>query len=52
MYSDRGIRSRKNPQSLWRHEMLGSMGQVGLGGDNAATESFFSLLRRNVLDRR
>ncbi|MBK1788023.1 IS3 family transposase, partial [Prauserella cavernicola] len=26
--------------------------QVGAAGDNAAMESFFSLLQRNVLDRR
>ncbi|WP_408581747.1 integrase core domain-containing protein [Mycobacterium marinum] len=31
--------------------MLGSMGQVGSAGDNAAMESFLSLLQRNVLDR-
>lgn len=31
--------------------MIGSMGQVGSAGDNAAMESFFSLLQRNVLDR-
>lgn len=31
--------------------MRGSMGQVGSAGDNAAMESFFSLLQRNVLDR-
>src|SRR3712207_7859530 len=29
-----------------------SMGQVGSAGDNAAMESFFALLQRNVLDRR
>ena len=28
------------------------MGQVGSVGDNAAMESFFALLQRNVLDRR
>lgn len=28
------------------------MGRVGAAGDNAAMESFFSLLQRNVLDRR
>src|SRR4051812_30632020 len=28
------------------------MGQVGAAGDNAAMESFFSLLQKNVLDRR
>ena len=31
--------------------MLGSMGQVGSAGDNAAMKSFFSLLQPNVLDR-
>lgn len=31
--------------------MVGSMGQVGSAGDNAAPESFFSLLQKNVLDR-
>src|SRR5699024_8699517 len=30
----------------------GSMGQVGTGADNAAMESFFALLQKNVLDRR
>jgi putative transposase len=53
LHSDRGgqFRSRKLQQSLWRHQMLGSMGQVGSAGDNAAMESFYSLLQRNVLDR-
>jgi transposase InsO family protein len=32
--------------------MVGSMGQVGSAGDNAAMESFFALVQRNVLDRR
>ena len=32
--------------------MVGSMGQVGSAADNAAMELFFSLLQRNVLDRR
>jgi transposase InsO family protein len=31
--------------------MVGSMGQVGAAGDNAAMESFFALLQKNVLDR-
>ena len=31
--------------------MHGSMGQVASAADNAAMESFFSLLQRNVLDR-
>src|SRR5699024_9916582 len=29
----------------------GSMGRVGAAGDNAAMESFFSLLQKNVLNR-
>jgi putative transposase len=54
LHRDRGgqFRSRKLVQSLSRHHMLGSMGQVGSAGDNAAMESFFSLLQRNVLDRK
>lgn len=31
--------------------MIDSMGRVGACGDNAAMESFFSLLQKNVLDR-
>ncbi len=30
--------------------LTGSMGRVGASGDNAAMESFFALLQRNVLD--
>ena len=53
LHSDRGsqFRSRKAQRALIRHEMVGSMGQVGSAGDNAAMESFFSLLQKNVLDR-
>ncbi len=32
--------------------MVGSMGHVGAAGDNAAMESFFALLQKNVLNRR
>ncbi len=32
--------------------MVGAMGQVGSADDNAAMESFFALLQKNVLDRR
>ena len=32
--------------------MIGSMGRVGTAADNAAIESFFALLQKNVLDRR
>jgi putative transposase len=54
LHSDRGsqFRARKLHQALARHEMVGSMGQVGSAGDNAAMESFFALLQKNVLDRR
>jgi transposase InsO family protein len=45
------FRSRKLQQALFRHRILGSMGQVASAADNAAMESFFSLLQRNVLDR-
>jgi putative transposase len=37
--------------ALDRHQLVGSMGRVGAGGDNAAMESFFSLLQKNVLSR-
>ena len=37
--------------ALKHHNLVGSMGRVGACGDNAAMESFFSLLQKNVLDR-
>ena len=46
------FRSRKFLHALGRYDMVGSMGRVGAAGDNAAMESFFSLLQKNVLDRR
>jgi len=54
LHSDRGsqFRARKVHRALAHHGMVGSMGQVGSAGDNAAMESFFALLQRNVLDRR
>jgi putative transposase len=45
------LRSRTFVCALNHHGMLGSMGRVGVAGDNAAMESFFSLLEKNVLDR-
>ena len=53
LHTDRGsqFRSRKLQQALTRHRMTGSMGEVGSAGDNAAMESFFSLLQKNVLNR-
>jgi putative transposase len=54
LHSDRGsqFRSRKAQRALVHHDMVGSMGQVGSAGDNAAMESLFSLLQKNVLNRR
>jgi putative transposase len=54
LHTDRGsqFRSRKFVHALGRHDLVGSMGRVGAAGDNAAMESFFSLLQKNVLDRR
>ena len=54
IHSDRGsqFRSRKFQKALKRYKLRGSMGRVGACGDNAAMESFFSLLQKNVLDRR
>jgi transposase InsO family protein len=53
LHSDRGsqFRSRRFVLALSRNDMAGSMGRVGAAGDNAAMESFFSLLQKNVLDR-
>ena len=54
VHSDRGsqFRSRKFLRAINRHRMVGSMGRVASCGDNAAMESFFSLLQKNVLNRR
>lgn len=51
VHSDRGsqFRSRKFRKALKRHNLIGSMGRVGACGDNAAMESFFSLLQKNGL---
>jgi putative transposase len=54
LHSDRGsqFHARKVHRALTRHHMVGSMGQVGTAADNAAMESFFSLLQKNVLNTR
>lgn len=54
VHSDRGsqFRSRKFVRVLANNGLVGSMGRVGACGDNAAMESFFSLLQNNVLDTR
>lgn len=53
VHSDRGgqFRSRKFTRVIDLHDLKGSMGQVGSSPDNAAMESFFSLLQKNVLNR-
>lgn len=54
VHSDRGSQfgSRKFLRELKAHKLRGSMGKVATAADNAAMESFFSLLQKNVLDRR
>ncbi|MGY4844530.1 IS3 family transposase [Kocuria sp. MNB10] len=53
VHSDRGsqFRARKFVHELTHHGLVGSMGRVGACADNAAMESFFALLQKNVLDR-
>lgn len=53
VHSDRGSQfgSRDWIRTLRDAGLSGSMGRVGACGDNAAMESFFSLLQKNVLDR-
>ncbi|SDV00691.1 Transposase InsO and inactivated derivatives [Microlunatus sagamiharensis] len=54
VHSDRGsqFRSRKFVAALHAHGLRGSMGRVASAGDNAAMESFFALLQKNVLNTR
>ncbi|HEU5271105.1 MAG TPA: IS3 family transposase, partial [Jatrophihabitans sp.] len=54
VHSDRGsqFRSHAFVRALREHDLRGSMGRVGACADNAAMESFFSLLQKNVLNRR
>ncbi len=53
VHSDRGsqFRSRTFVNTLSANGLRGSMGRVGACGDNAAMESFFALLQKNVLDQ-
>jgi putative transposase len=53
VHSDRGsqFRSTAFVRSLKQHHLKGSMGRVGACADNAAMESFFALLQKNVLNR-
>ena len=54
VHSDRGgqFRSRKFRAVLKANDLTGSMGRVSSAGDNAAMESFYALLQKNVLNRR
>jgi putative transposase len=54
VHSDRGsqFRFRKYVTALKNAGLRGSIGRVGACGDNAAMESFFALLQKNVLDRK
>lgn len=54
VHSDRGsqFRSKKYVMMLANNGLQGSMGRVGAAGDNAAMESFFALLQKNVLNRK
>lgn len=54
VHSDRGSRSRskKVVRLLKDNGLKESMGRVASSGDNAAMESFFSLLQMNILDTR
>jgi putative transposase len=53
VHSDRGgqFRSHRYQRTLRAHGLTGSMGRVSSAGDNAAMESFFALLQKNVLNR-
>jgi putative transposase len=54
VHSDRGgqFRSRAVRALLKANNLTGSMGRVASAADNAAMESFYSLLQKNVLNRR
>jgi putative transposase len=54
VHSDRGSQfpSHAYVRALRGAGLAGSMGRVGACADNAAMESFFSLLQKNVLNRR
>ena len=54
VHSDRGsqFRSHAFVRALRDAGLNGSMGRVGACADNAAMESFFNLLQKNVLNRR
>ena len=49
---DRNFEAGNCCRALAIHNLVGSMGRVASRGDNAAMESFFSLLQKNVQNRR
>ena len=53
VHSDRGsqFRSGKFVRALRSAGLIGSMGRTGTCADNAAMESFYALVQRNVFDR-
>jgi putative transposase len=53
VHSDRGSQfgSRRFVHELSFARITGSMGRVGAAGDNAAMESFFALLQKNLLNQ-
>jgi transposase InsO family protein len=53
VHTDRGgqFRARSFVEALNASGLVGSMSRVGACGDNAAAESFFALLQKNVFDR-
>lgn len=52
VHSDRGSQpnSRKYRANLKNFSLLGSMGNAGTSADNAAMESYFALLQKNILN--
>jgi transposase InsO family protein len=54
VHSDRGSQflSKKYVRGLTDAGLLGSIGRVGACADNAAMESFYALLQKNLLDLR
>ena len=54
VHADRGSQFRARPYvtALHRAGLVGSMGRVASSADNAAMESFFALLQKNVLNSR
>lgn len=53
VHPDRGsqFRSRKSLHTRLQQRLVGSMGRIGACGNNAAMESSFALVQKNVLNR-